>query len=253
MSLPVHTVRRATINDLVVLRAIWSEERFAVGELERRFTEFQVVETVDGKVIAVLGLQIQGNQGHVHSEGYHLPEHTELLRDVLWERVRKVAINHGLVRVWTGLEHGYWKKAQFRAPLAEELTKRPAPFGEAQREWRVLQLKEEVAQPVSLEQELAIFREAQKAETESFNQKARTLRILATLVAFAALVAVGAGFFMYYQYIHKVGFFKPKDEVLPEPAPAVQEQKGPAPVKVVNPTNAPASPAPAGPKPKPAG
>lgn len=223
-----------------------------MGELERRFTEFQVVETVDGKVIAVLGLQIQGNQGHVHSEGYHLPEHTELLRDVLWERVKKVAVNHGLVRVWTGLEHGYWKKAQFREPQAEELTKRPAPFGEATREWRVLQLKEEVAQPVSLEQELAIFREAQKAETAAFHERAKFMKMLALLISLAVAAFVGVGIYYYWPYISRQrGGLGPDGGI--ESAPAVQEQKGPVQNKPVTPTNAPANPTPAGPKPKAAG
>ncbi len=239
MTLPVHTVRRATINDLVVLRAIWQEERFTVGELERRFTEFQVVETAEGKVIAALALQIQGNQGFIHSEGFNAPEHTELLRDVLWERLKKVAMNHGLVRVWTVLDNGYWGKAQFREPQAEEMTKRPPVFGEIPTGWRVLQLKEEVVASVSLESELALFREAQKAETERFHQHARTMKLLATLIAFAALGAVVTGGYLWYKYSRKEGPFRPRDEMMP--APQTQEQKAPAPV-APPPSNAPAKP-----------
>lgn len=239
MSLPVHTVRRATINDLVVLRTIWSEERFAVGELERRFTEFQVVETTDGKILATLALQIQGNQGHIHSEGFGAPEHSELLRDVLWERLKKVAQNHGLIRVWTNLDNGYWGKVQFRVPQAEEVAKLPPLFG-SNANWKVLQLKEETNQPVSLENELAIFREAQKAETERFHQQARTMRLLASLIAFAALAAVVIGGYLWYQYYQNPDKFKKSGDA---PPPDVQAVPLAPPAPVPPPaTNTPAKP-----------
>jgi len=35
-----HRTRRATTDDLAQLQALWGEARFAVEELEKRFTEF---------------------------------------------------------------------------------------------------------------------------------------------------------------------------------------------------------------------
>jgi N-acetylglutamate synthase-like GNAT family acetyltransferase len=235
MSLPVHTVRRATINDLAALRSIWSEERFAVGELEARFTEFQVVETSDGQIIGALALQIQGKQGHLHSETIAKPEHTEALRTVLWERLKKVAENHGLMRLWTSAAHTHWMEAEFRAPSAAEQEKCPAQFGETPGGWLILQLKEESAQAISLEQELAIFREAQKAESEAFHQQAQKMRLIATLVAFLFLVAVLIGGFYWFQYIKDPDKFKKAE---PVPGSEVQPELTP-PVPAPAPTNAP--------------
>ena len=237
MSLPVHTVRRATINDLGALRTIWSEERFSVGDLEARFTEFQVVETSDGQILGALALQIHGNQGHVHSEAIAKPEHTDALRAILWERLKKVAINHGLVRVWAAAAHSHWEESEFRAPTETEQGKRPEQFQPLPGGWLVLQLKEESAQAISLEQELAIFREAQKAESEAFHQQAQKMRLIATLVAFFFLLVVLVGGFYWFQYIRNPDKFKKS-----EPIPGSEIQPGmmpPQPVPAPAPTNPP--------------
>jgi N-acetylglutamate synthase-like GNAT family acetyltransferase len=230
MSLPVHTVRRATINDLAALRAIWREERFAVGELERRFTEFQVIEASDGQVIGALALQIQGNQGHIHSEAIALPEHTEAMREVLWDRLKKVSGNHGLVRLWTSAAHSHWTNADFRAPSEVEQGKRPSQFGNVLEGWLVLQLKEESAQAISLEQELAIFREAQKAESLAFHQQANKIKLFATFIAFLVLILVIIGGYYVVQYYKHPEKFKKS-----EPIPSGSEAPATAPA----PTNLP--------------
>lgn len=232
MSLPVHTVRRATINHLEALRAIWSEERFAVGELERRFTEFQVVESREGKLIGALALQIQGNQGFIHSEAIALPEHTEALREVLWDRINKVAGNHGLVRLWTSAAHSHWTSAEFRAPTEAEQGKRPPQFGNVLEGWLVLQLKEESSQAISLEQELAIFREAQKAESLAFHQQANKIKLFVTIIAFLVLILVIVGGYLIVQYYQNPNKFKKS-----EPIPSGSEAPAIAPVSA--PTNAP--------------
>jgi hypothetical protein len=220
MTLPVHTVRRANINDLAALRTIWSEERFPVGELERRFTEFQVIEAVDGKVIAALALQIQGKEGHVHSEAIAQPEHAELARQVLWDRLKKVAINHGLVRVWTHATHTHWQQEEFSTPTEEQQGKRPAQFGESTAGWLVLQLKEESAQAISLEHELAMFREAQKAESQEFQQRAQKMRLIATVVAFLFLACVLVGGFYWFQYYKDPEKYKKREDLtVPAPPP----------------------------------
>lgn len=220
MSLPVHTVRRATINDLAILRTIWREERFAVGELERRFTEFQVVESSDGQVIGALALQIHGNQGHIHSEAIALPEHTQALRDVLWDRLKKVAGNHGLIRLWTSAAHPHWTSAEFRPPTETEQGKRPPQFGNVLEGWLVLQLKEESVQAVSLEQELALFREVQKAEAEAFQVHARKMKYAITTAAFFFLIAVmSGGYYYWYQYLRNPDKFRNREDVPGETQP----------------------------------
>ncbi len=239
MSLPVHTVRRATINDLGALRTIWSEERFPVGDLEARFTEFQVVETSDGQILGALALQIHGNQGHVHSEAIAKPEHTDALRAILWERLKKVAVNHGLVRVWAAAAHSHWEESEFRAPTETEQGKLPEQFKPLPGGWLVLQLKDETVQAISMEQELAIFREAQKAESEAFNQQAKKIRLIATLIASFVLIMVLAAGFYYFQYLKNPEKFRKS-----EPIPGSEMQPGmvplqPVPAPTPAPTNAP--------------
>ncbi|HEY1170504.1 MAG TPA: hypothetical protein VGH19_03960 [Verrucomicrobiae bacterium] len=236
MSLPVHTVRRATINDLATLRAIWSEERFAVGELERRFTEFQIVESSDGKIIGALALQIQGNQGHIHSEAIAMPEHTEAVRAVLWDRLKKVATNHGLVRLWTPAVHTHWTKADFRAPTEAEQGKRASQFGQSLEGWLVLQLKEEVEHAISLEHELAIFREAQKAESAAFNEQAKKVKVLTLVVALLFAGVVTVGIFYWLKYLKNPDAYR-----MPPQGEAGNNQPTPIPTgtNVVVPSNAP--------------
>ena len=62
-------VRRATIEDLPKLAALWTAEGLPVGNLEKRFKEFQLVQTEDGaEVLGAVGLQLVGNEGRLHSE-----------------------------------------------------------------------------------------------------------------------------------------------------------------------------------------
>jgi hypothetical protein len=64
------------------------------------------------------------------------------------------------------------------------------------------------------------------------------MKLLATVIAFAAFIAVGIGGFFYFQYARKEGPFRPRDDSMS--APAVSEQKAPAANKPL--TNAPVQP-----------
>lgn len=77
-------------------------------ELERRLTEFQVVETLDGQLFGALGMEISGRHGRLHSEAFSDFALADVLRPHLWERMQSVATNHGLVRVWTREKTPFW-------------------------------------------------------------------------------------------------------------------------------------------------
>jgi hypothetical protein len=156
---------------------------------------------------------------------------------VLWDRLKKVAGNHGLIRLWTSAAHPHWTSAEFRAPTEAEQGKCPAQFGNVLEGWLVLQLKEESAQAISLEQELAIFREAQKAESAAFHQRAQKIKVFATIIAFLALIVVIAGGYFVVQYYKNPDKFK-KSEPIPSESqpPAVT----PAPASTNPPPLAPA-------------
>src|SRR5437773_781501 len=108
MSQPEYRVRRATLDDVKTLSALWQTMRFPSGELEKRVTEFQVAESTDGKLLGALGLQIAGRQGRLHSEAFSDFALADTLRPLLWERLQAVASNHGLVRLWTQERTPFW-------------------------------------------------------------------------------------------------------------------------------------------------
>src|SRR2546426_5938551 len=103
MTTPNVQVRRATVEDLAKLVPLWKAEDLPCDELEKRFKEFQVLESAGGALLGAVGLQIAGSEAHLHSEVFARPDEADSLREKLWERAHVLANNHGLVRVWTQL------------------------------------------------------------------------------------------------------------------------------------------------------
>ena len=103
-------VRRATSDDLAQLVAIWRAAQLEPEILEKRFTEFQVaVAEADGKLVGAIGLALSDKHGLVHSETIPNFELVDTLRPLLWTRIRAVAGNHGLFRLWTTEPAPFWK------------------------------------------------------------------------------------------------------------------------------------------------
>src|SRR4051812_28406856 len=99
MTRPNQQVRRATVEDLRKLAALWQQENLPPQDLEKRFKEFQVVEGEGGELLGALGLQISGHEGRLHSEAFAHAEEADSLRELLWERAKIVATNFGLIRL----------------------------------------------------------------------------------------------------------------------------------------------------------
>jgi N-acetylglutamate synthase-like GNAT family acetyltransferase len=181
-------VRRATIDDLPKLVPLWRAEGLPADDLEKRFKEFQVLEGPGGQVLGGVGLQISGQEGRLHSEAFAHPEHADELRPKLWERVRLISNNHGLVRLWTQLESPFWHQTGFNAASTELIARLPSAFvGDPHRSWTFYQLRGEGAATVSLDKEFAMFREAERERTEKIFRQARVLKLIAALLAVAVL------------------------------------------------------------------
>ena len=206
-------MRRATTDDLAQLLELWRAADFPLLELEKRFTEFQVVEMPDGKLGGAIGLQIFGQEGKIHSETFSDFGLTDVLRPLLWKRLEGVAQNHGLFRLWTEEPAPFWKKDVGFVEASDELLKKiPAPLGSPRHGWLMLQLKSEAASPISIEKELAMFQEASKAETEKVFQQARRLKMVATIIAALVFLFVLIGG-IYLLKIKGIGMFaKPPTE-----------------------------------------
>jgi N-acetylglutamate synthase-like GNAT family acetyltransferase len=197
MSGSKYRVRRATLDDIGQLTALWKSMDFPADELAKRVTEFQVADSGDGKVLGSLGLQIADRQGRIHSEAFSDFALAEQLRPLLWDRVYSVATNHGLLRLWTQEQAPFWNHCGLLTADAAALEKLPAPWRSQGANWLTLKLKEDIEAVVSLDKEFALFMESEKQRTERAFQHARILKAIAMLVALGVLVLVLiAGFYI---------------------------------------------------------
>ena len=189
-------VRRATVEDLAMLRPMWESMRLAPAELEPRLTEFQVVEDAEGKIVGAIGFQIGGGQGRLHHEAFTDFGLADTARELLWKRIQTLATNHGILRLWTEESTPFWVRLGFKPPIPENLKKLPADWNIEGISWLTLQLKDE-AVINAVEKELAMYMTAQKQHSKRTLEQIRTLKKLATVIAVIfALFAFGAVFYI---------------------------------------------------------
>ncbi|HWD93367.1 MAG TPA: hypothetical protein VG938_13575 [Verrucomicrobiae bacterium] len=189
-------VRRATVDDLDHLRSLWTSMHLPVAELEPRLTEFQVVENADGEFVGAIGFQTSASQGCLHSEGFTEFSLADTARELLWNRLRTLCSNHGILRLWTLEKTLFWTRLGFKSASEEELKKLPAEWSAENATWLTLQLKNEDVLS-AVEKELALFMSAQKQQTARITKQARTLKTLATLAAIIlATIVFGLAIFL---------------------------------------------------------
>lgn len=176
-------VRRATIEDLPALTALWQSMNLGAVGLDRRLTEFQVATDASGKLVGAIGLQLGGKQGLIHSEGFTDFGVTDVVRPMLWERLQMVAANHGTVRVWTKEVAPFWKQIGLAAPDAETLAKLPPAWSDHPGDWLVLKLREDVEEILSMDKEFELFKQSSAQQSQVAISQAKTLKTLATAAA----------------------------------------------------------------------
>jgi N-acetylglutamate synthase-like GNAT family acetyltransferase len=198
MNPTIKEVRRATVEDVPKLVELWKSEQLPWQELEKRFKEFQVAAAADGGILGALGLQLSGLEGQMHSEAFLHEDQADLLRDKLWERMRILAGNHGLVRLWTPLAAPFWHTNGLKPPDKDVMARLPAAFGDAKLPRLVLQLKEQSAPAISIEKEFALFQEAEKQDVQRLFHQAKVLKMVALVVAIlVALLVLVWAYLMY--------------------------------------------------------
>jgi N-acetylglutamate synthase-like GNAT family acetyltransferase len=187
-------VRRATIEDLPALTALWQTMQFPVAELDKRLTEFQVVHDDTGAFIGAIGFQIAGKNGLIHSEAYADFGLADSTRPLLWERLQMVAANHGIVRAWTRETAPYWAQLGLARPDAEALAKQPVGWKDLPGDWLVIKLREDVEEVLSADKEFELFKQAEKAQTHATLSTAKVMNkaalALALLLGLGVLVAL---------------------------------------------------------------
>jgi N-acetylglutamate synthase-like GNAT family acetyltransferase len=176
---PSYQVRRATVDDLPALKALWAAERLPVGELDKRFTEFQIAYDETGRLAGAVGLRIYKLQGLIHSEAFNNLDEAAVLRPLLWERIHTVAKNHGLVRLWMMPTTSFYREQGLTEVEDTIRAKLPEDFGHPKADWISLRLKEENVTALTAEKEFEIFAQAQRESTEEMMKRAQFYRVLA--------------------------------------------------------------------------
>jgi N-acetylglutamate synthase-like GNAT family acetyltransferase len=192
MSQPRLQARRATLDDIASMRALWEMMRYPVAELDKQLTDFQVVVDPAGEIIGAIGFRTLQRQGHIHSEAFGDFSLAEGARPVLWERIQSLCTNHGLVRLWTNDHSPFWTHKGFQPASPAALTKLPEAWDRAKSGWLTLPLRDEDAM-ASLDKEFALFVASEKQRSEQAIGQAKLLRkivlALTLLIAFGILVA----------------------------------------------------------------
>jgi hypothetical protein len=180
-------IRRATLDDRDALNTIWTAMRLPADDLEKRLTEFQVAENLEGEVVGAIGIQLSKQCALLHSEGYSDFSIADTARPLFWERIKTLAANHGVFRIWTQERSPFWKSFGFQPPTAEILARRlPDEWkNEPAGGWLTLQLKNEEVINAALEKEFAQFMAAEKRDTDRVAEQARTIKTILTVIGFA--------------------------------------------------------------------
>lgn len=183
MSGPHSSVRRATVDDLPVLRGLWQSERLGVHELEKRLTEFLVAARPDGVVTGTLGVQVSGTQAVLHSAAFpSLAQAAEAL-PALWDHALNLARTRGVTRLWLrGPVEDHWKEAGFIPAVGTVLKQLPAAAGSGGG-WWTLPLRDEEAVRAVVEKELAVLEATRVQHAESMRRQTAFWKLLAWIIA----------------------------------------------------------------------
>ena len=177
-------IRRATIEDLATLKAIWVSMRLSADALESRLTEFQVVER-DGEVLGAIGFQISRTAALLHSEGYSDFSVADPARELFWERIQNLCSNHSIFRLWTQENSPFWLHWGFQpANDAETLERLPAEWRGSEEKWFTLELKNEDAITKALNTQLAGYTAAEKKSAEEITARSKKIMTVITVICF---------------------------------------------------------------------
>ena len=195
-------LRRATVDDLPALKAIWTSMQLPIEPLENRLTDFQVVERA-GEVIGTIGFQISRTAGRLHSEGYSDFSVAGAARELFWERVQKLAASHGVFRLWTQEASPAWPQYDFQTPDDDALTRLPDEWKIIAGRWLTLELKNEAVITAAFTAQSAKFAADEKKSAGEIESRARMMRvtiIIGGFTIFFACLAVAGWWFMHHRH-----------------------------------------------------
>lgn len=185
-------IRRATVDDLAALKAMWLASNWPVSELENRLTEFHVVES-GGKFAGALGVQIAGQHARLYAEDYADFSVADAARKLFWERIQVIAANLSVFRLWTQETSPFWTHWGFQPANQEALARLPQQWKKIEGRWLTLELKNEDAINDAMRNQFANFMDAEKKQTARVLGQARVLRLIIVIGGFTFFFACLAG------------------------------------------------------------
>jgi N-acetylglutamate synthase-like GNAT family acetyltransferase len=184
--------RRATLEDLPGLQALWQRSGLPWEQLEKFFTEFQIVPGDGGVALAAVGLLVEGSEGLLHSEAIIPADSPDPFRAALWKRILIVARNHGAVRIWTQEDAPFWQQQGFSKATAVQLADLKTTFADPSASWVVCQVIDPAKASQKIAQTMALWEASRQSESEDLKRKIQNFRngafILAAVVIGAMLL-----------------------------------------------------------------
>jgi hypothetical protein len=200
MEQQVLKARRATLDDLPVLREMWANERLPVEDLDKRVTEFQVAHHEDGTIVGAIGFRRAGDQAMIHSESFADFSLSDQIRGLIWQRFDTLSKNYAINRVWLQEDLMYWKEKGFDPPEDEVLEKLPELFGDQEGTWFTMVLREELFTSPEAKRTEMMFQQSIAADREKTEQRIRNMKVISTLVAFVFFVMICIAGFYFLKY-----------------------------------------------------
>lgn len=188
-------IRRATIDDLAALKAVWLSMRLPADALESRLTEFQVVERGD-EVVGAIGFQIIRTAARLHSEGYSDFSVADAARELFWQRTQSLASNHGVFRLWTQDNSPFWRHWGFQPANAENLERLPEEWKSSEEPWFTQELKNEAVINAALKNQFAGHTAAEKKSAEEIAARAKKVMTFITVICFGIFLLCLAVLFL---------------------------------------------------------
>jgi N-acetylglutamate synthase-like GNAT family acetyltransferase len=201
-----YSVRRATIDDLAVLRALWTTARLPVFELEPRLTEFQLAARDDGAVGGAVGLRVEGWHCWLHSPCFYSAAEEKSSLPALWQHVQQVSRGKGVARFWIAGPPGeFWQTVGFRPATAADLNRLPAAFRlpAGKKEWWTFSVRNDALLEKTIEREFARLQAENRADTDRLRRHAKFWTGLGFLLAAALAMSVIWMLFMMFNAMGK--------------------------------------------------
>lgn len=199
------SARRAAVEDMAALQALWLEVGMPWEELGGFINEFQVTTDEDGLITGAIGLLIEDDQALLHSEAIRAGSDADLARSALWRRVQIVARHQGVQRIWTQEDADYWRTSGFSLVPPPLVDRVQASFLKSADTWMACDLMDPERAKAMVNEQLAILEAERMREAEEFQGKVRIFRTFAILLAFIVLAAC---FWLMYRVANTPGLMK---------------------------------------------